>query len=437
MKKIVIISLLLLISFSVKAEVRDNFLENTIFINEEKIVKLNDNNYKTKYKILANSNIKISSETNFKYIYIIYNLNTTKGNINLNNKNIKIGEKGFLHECIEIESTKEISISYEEDVTIKEIFVFDVLPAWVQRWEEPHTEADIMLLSTHSDDEHLFFAGLIPTMIDMGKKIQIVYMTNHNTTPERLDEQLNGLWAVGVKNYPIIGFVPDQYSTSLNGAIKNLNSSGFTENALIEFQIDMINRFKPLVIVAHDENGEYSHGQHILNTYSLKEALKIMELDSDNFLPTKVYIHLYKENTLKMNYDIPLNSFDGLTAYEVSKLGYAEHNSQQYTWFTKWLLGNNKNFTSATQIKTYSPLEYGLYFSTVGYEVVDNDLFYNIPIKEKDEDISEDIDYDEPNLDNNTEEKEENNNLKKYSIVLICFASLLLILLLIIKRKKK
>ncbi|MBQ4178508.1 MAG: DUF4406 domain-containing protein, partial [Elusimicrobia bacterium] len=40
-------------------------------------------------------------------------------------------------------------------------------------------QADMMLFSTHADDEHLWFAGLLPTYVDRGYDIQVVYFTNH------------------------------------------------------------------------------------------------------------------------------------------------------------------------------------------------------------------------------------------------------------------
>ena len=68
----------------------------------------------------------------------------------------------------------------------------------------------------------------------------------------------------------------------------------------------------------------------------------------------------------------------GKTAYEVSKEGYSKHMSQQWTWFTGWINGKNDNYTKATEIKTYSPLKYGLYYSAVGEDVEKNDMFENI-----------------------------------------------------------
>ena len=427
MKKLFIF--LLLIPMIVNAEERTYTHENTsIFINENATTKLSDNNYNTYVTLNTGDAITIENTEMFNYVYIIYYVESMTGTINYNDTSTRIGENNFLHECIKLdEETNKITINYDDTVRIKEIFLFnETLPNWVQTWNKPLDNADILLFSTHSDDEHLFFAGLIPSMIASGKNIQVVYLTHHNDNPKRLDEQLNGLWAVGLRNYPVLGAFPDAYSESLNGATNNLSYAGFSLDDVINFQIDIIKRFKPLVVVNHDEAGEYSHGQHILNTHALKEALNLLE---DEYKPEKVYLHLYAENPITMNYDIPLEYYNGMTAYEVSKLGYAEHDSQQYTWFTDWLKGKNNEYTKATDIKTYSPTKFGLYYSKNGnYETLDNDLFYDVEIISNEEPI-EDTQAKEPVQE---EIEESTNNEIDYKIPIIIVSSLIGIALIII-----
>lgn len=427
MKKLFIF--LLLIPMIVNAEERTDFLEYTsVFINENATTKLSDNNYNTYVTLNTGDTITIENTETFNYVYIIYYVESMTGTINYNDTSTRIGENNFLHECIKLdEETNKITINYDDTVRIKEIFLFnETLPNWVQTWNKPLDKADILLFSTHSDDEHLFFAGLIPSMIASGKNIQVVYLTHHNDNPKRLDEQLNGLWAVGLRNYPVLGAFPDAYSESLNGATTNLSYAGFSLDDVIKFQIDIIKRFKPLVVVNHDEAGEYSHGQHILNTHALKEALNLLE---DEYKPEKVYLHLYAENPITMNYDIPLEYYNGMTAYEVSKLGYAEHDSQQYTWFTDWLKGKNNEYTKATDIKTYSPTKFGLYYSKNGnYETLDNDLFYDVEIISNEEPI-EDNQINEPVKE---EIEEPTNNEIDYKIPIIIVSSLIGIALIII-----
>lgn len=435
MKKLFILFLLIPI-LNVKGEVRENYLTDVkMFINDTLTSKLTDNNYSTYITLNKEEVIKITSEEEFNYVYIIYYRDSMTGTLTYNTNKLNVGRNSFLHECLKLDNKTTVAeLSYEEDVRIKEIFLFDTtLPSWVQTWEVPYQEADIVLFSTHSDDEHLFFAGLIPTMIANDKKIQVVYLTQHNDNPQRLDEQLNGLWAVGMRNYPVLGVIPDAYSTSLDGAINNLTNQGFSSDDATNFIYDIIKRFKPKVVVGHDEAGEYGHGQHMLNTYALKNALNLLREEEK---PYKVYLHLYQENPIMMNYDIPLEYYNGLTAFAVSKLGYAEHKSQHYTWFTDWLLGKNAEYTLATDIKTYSPLEYGLYYSKVGYENKDGDMFYNIPVEIKDnEDNNQNADNlrDTPIITD--DDKEKNYNYLYYIAAGTIF--LIVIVVIILKVKKK
>ena len=150
----------------------------------------------------------------------------------------------------------------------------------------------------------------------------------------------------------------------------------------------LLRRFKPQVVIGHDTEGEYGHGAHILNTDTLLQALKVSD-DPSQFpesaeqfgthSPKKVYLHLYKENQITMDWDKPLTAFGGRTAYEVSCEGFDCHKSQHWTWFKKWLLGtDSKPITAASQIKTYSPCSYGLYYTQVGADTVGGDFFENL-----------------------------------------------------------
>lgn len=425
---------------------------SNILINGEKQSKLTDKFENTYITIKNTDKITISNNEDIYGLYIIYELTSKSGTITIDNKNIAIGENNFLHDYINLTNTpsKNLTISYNEDVKIGEIYILGKgdLPEYVEVWEPPlDSNTDLLLLSTHSDDEQLFFLGLLPTYVAKGANVQVVYLTNHYDNPKRLHEQLHGLYTVGIRNYPIIGIVPDAYSESLNGAVSNINKANLTIEDVTDFQVEMIRRFKPSVIVGHDELGEYSHGQHILNTHTLKIAL---EKANDATYHTesyekyglwntpKTYLHLYKENQIVMDYDTPLEYFNGLTAYEVSKLGYSKHNSQQWTWFTKWINGNNNEYTKSTDIKKYSPNEFGLYKSLVGEDIQKNDMFENLTYRKdeiKEEDNNKDNQVEE--IINNTK-KDTINYLKEYKYYIIPSLLLLIIFLsLIFKRKNK
>lgn len=447
MKKILFLLTIILIPINVLA--KDITSSSTITINNEKYTKITDNKENTYISVEKDKVINIKSNEDIAGIYIIYELNSQTGIIKANNKSIEIGTKGFLHEYIDLKDiglTKELEITYNNNVKIGEIYILSAgeLPSYVEVWEESCKEADLLLFTTHSDDEQLFFLGLLPTYVAKGASVQVVYFTNHNDNPKRLHEQLHGLYTVGIRNYPVMGLIPDAYSETLNGAIKNIEKAGLTVEDATNFEVEMIRRFKPLVVVGHDELGEYSHGQHILNTHVLKIAL---EKANDKTYHTesydkygiwdvpKTYLHLYKENKIIMNYDEPLEYFNGKTAYEVSKEGYSKHLSQQWTWFTKWINGSNNSYTKATDIKTYSPLEYGLYRTTVGEDVNKNDMFENLTFR-KDEVQEEVVENDK--VINNTDEgnQEYYNRYKNYIIIGTIFI-LTVTITLVSKKKNK
>lgn len=157
---------------------------------------------------------------------------------------------------------------------------------------------------------------------------------------------------------------------------------------MLAFVVEQLRRFKPLVAVGHDINGEYGHGMHMVYTDRLIAALEVS--GDESVFPElaekygvwdvpKTYLHLYEENAIALDYDHPLATFDGMTAFEVSqKLGYPCHESQQYTWFTGWINGKSEQITKATQISKYNPCKFGLYRSTVGEDVEKNDFLENL-----------------------------------------------------------
>ncbi len=403
MKKLILFFLLLIPNVALAQEITSKC---TITSNKTVYKELTDDDFTSYVSFNKDEEINIICPSKITYLYISYDKNYVPGKIT-GNKSYSLGENEYLHELVKLEDEDNITIKYDEDYILTDIYVFDEqLPNWVQNWERL-SDCDLMLFSTHSDDEQLFFAGLLPTYVDRGKKIEVVYYTNHYNNISRYHELLNGLWTLGIKYYPEISVFPDEYSENLDDALNYLNEAGYTEDDAINFQVDMIRKYKPKVVVGHDEKGEYSHGQHILNTYTLEKA--IFKAADENYKTNndykayqinKLYLHLYEEKPIVMNYDIPLDSFAGKTAYEVAKEGYAKHLSQQYTWFTSWLVGDNNEYTKATEISEYSPCNFGLYYSNVGDDINKDDMFENIVDKIIEEKPNKEPVVDIKNIDN-------------------------------------
>ncbi len=330
------------------------------------------------------------------YIYLIFETpakeftvtDTEKGEVRT------FGNCGMIHELLDLKEAfgylpAAIRIDLDFHIAVSEIFLFSAgaLPDWVQRWEKPLTESDMLLLISHSDDDQLFFAGLLPLYAgERGLKVQVAYFTNHDDVPNRRHELLDGLWHTGVRNYPIIAEFPDLYSESLEGALEAYkNYAGYTADDFNEFVYDLIQQTRPLVVVTHDLNGEYGHGTHILCANATVDAMhkctapdRYGDIDGKWHI-AKLYLHLYEENRLTLDIDKPLSAFNGKTAFKVSQEAFGYHISQHWTWFYGWIYGKNgAEITLSTEITTHSPREYGLYSSAVGIDTEHNDMFENL-----------------------------------------------------------
>ncbi len=345
-----------------------------------------------KKKVTFQGQLTISSETPIDSLYLIFYDKTTDVVLTAGEEE-KTVSASFLRQYISIsqlfgEKQKELSLSFRESVGVTELYGFsDAPPAWVQVWENPCQQADLCLMTTHADDEQLFFAGVLPTYAgERGLEVQVIYFTDHVNEPLRRHELLRGLWTVGVKHYPVIGPFPDLYSKSGEVAENQQKANGFSREDIVGFQVEILRRFKPLVVVGHDPLGEYGHGQHILNSETLREAV-LASANAQAYPESaaqygvhdvpKTYLHLWQENPITLNWDIPLEKFGGKTAFQVTQEGFLCHDSQQYTWFRRWLNGNSGEITRADQIQTYSPCSYGLFRSLVGEDVEKNDFFEN------------------------------------------------------------
>ncbi len=252
------------------------------------------------------------------------------------------GNYGYLHEYVPLrEGISSLNIRLTEGIGLLcDVYVFGpgLLPEWVQIWQPSYEEADLLLLPTHADDEHLFFGGTMPYYAgELGLRVQVAYLTNHWGEAYRTHELLNGLWTVGIEYYPVIGPYPDYPSRSLEHA-----RSLYDTKEMVDYQIGLLRRFRPLVVIGHDIGGEYGHGVHMLNTDTLRLAL---EASSDpEAAPAsavlyglwdvpKTYLHLYPENHVQMDWDRPLARFGGATAFEMAQEGFACHVSQQ-KWYS-------------------------------------------------------------------------------------------------------
>ena len=290
------------------------------------------------------------------------------------------GDTRFTHVYVPLSGVQNVRVYCTDENSfewqINEVFVFSEgdIPDWVQIWQPTPEKADILFLATHPDDELIFFAGAIPTYaVEQGRDVVVAYMTPSNTT--RRSELLNGLWTMGIRNYPVIGSFSDSYSTKLKDAYKKAGG----EAKVLSYIVDLYRTYKPEVVVTHDVDGEYGHGQHKMTADAAQRAIAIAASDdnSDVYLQSmldhgtwqvkKLYLHLYKENQLTFDWNVPLESMNGKTGLELATEAYALHVTQRTSGMSVTETGSE-----------YDNRVFGLAHTTVGEDVRKDDFLENI-----------------------------------------------------------
>ncbi|MEZ4509942.1 MAG: PIG-L family deacetylase [Eubacteriales bacterium] len=268
-------------------------------------------------------------------------------------------------------AARALSVFSEDGMQIAEFALYSAgdLPADVYDWMPPVEKADLLVVAAHCDDELLFFGGTIPYYAaERGLSVQVAYLSDVGRL--RVDEALNALWHAGVRHAPVFLDLKDVYTETLQDALTRWGEEDAT-TALIS----LIRRFTPEVIVTHDLDGEYGHGAHMATAYCMTNALPLAadeSADPDSaavygaWQTKKLYLHLYGENAITMDWNIPLAAFGGKTALEVANEAYHMHVSQ---------LEYHRNVYGSG---AYSSANFGLAYSAVGPDEEKNDLFEHI-----------------------------------------------------------
>lgn len=284
-------------------------------------------------------------------------------------------EQPVYNDCYSIlPEARRLSLSCENGMQISEVTLFSqgVLPEEIHVWQPPLNKADLMVVSAHCDDELIFFGGTIPYYAgERGLAVQVVYMANGDRA--RVDEALNGLWHAGVRNSPVFLPLKDVYTESLKRMLLN-----WGEEETTGMLVDLIRRFRPEVIVSHDLNGEYGHAAHMATAYCLREA--VPKAASEQAYPDsankygvwqvkKLYLHLYPEQKIRMDWNKPLAVFGGKTALEIANEAYHMHVSQLE--YHSDVYGEGE----------YSSFDYGLAMTELGPDEAKNDFFEHVDPK--------------------------------------------------------
>ena len=359
---------------------------------------MKDNSYFTRGVIPAGSVIKVSCATPIGGIYARFDQTgldeyPAPWTLEVNGEERICGENGWQQQYVGGFSATELTMTFAEETGISDLYFISegARPDWVHDWAEQPEKVDVLLMACHSDDDQYTFCGLIPWVLSKGASIQVAYFINHYTHPNRVHEQLDGLWASGIHHYPEMGHYRDEERET---TLQSYLNTGYTEEELIGSCVEVYRRYKPQVVVTHAVNGEYGHGAHILYTQLCTDAIA-PSADASAYPESaekygvweipKVYVHCQADREVVLDFDTPLDMFDGRTAYKVGQDAFMFEVSQ--TWYPgqmSWLYGQEK----ASEVTENPTNRYGLFHSTVGDDVNTDTIFDNIdlwPIREQKE----------------------------------------------------
>ncbi len=244
-------------------------------------------------------------------------------------------------------------------------------PDHIQIWQHPGDKVDMMLIVGHPDDEVLWFGGLLPYYAGELNKNVLVICASMNRSFRRL-ELLDCLWACGVRTHPVHSVLYDFTTNSKNEVFEEWGGKA----RCLKLFTSYYRMYRPDVVMLHDIRGEYGHGIHKAVSYLGRECAALaadpkaypeqVEQYGTWDIP-KIYIHLYEENKIVMDWNQPLSSFGGKTAMEVAMEAMQWHKTQvDHGWE---VVAGGKLDNAC----------FGLWRTLVGPDEAKNDLFEHIP----------------------------------------------------------
>ena len=409
-----------------------------------------DDDYNSTEHFDAGTTLTLNASEPIDSVYIKWDSIPSAWKMKDGSTEVSCGQYGFLHEFVQLSGTSNsATITVPTGgATIADVFAFSAgeLPSFVEQWQPSWERPDILFISTHSDDEVLFFGGMIPIYTNEDRaRVQVAYFSDFFLTESyRNHELLDGIWTMGVDHYPQLGKFYDNYSESLEEA-----EAQFEHDECLGYIVDTIRKFQPQVVVTHDVNGEYGHGGHQYVSKLVREAVEITNdasqySESANTYGTwdvpKTYLHLWEENPIEMDTRAPLSDFGGKCALDVAKEAYLKHGSQQWMWF---YVDDGYDDAGNPNDYKYSCAKYGLYRSTVGADTSGNDVLDNIityaqqEAKAEQESIREEETTEIPAKDKETDKKSSKALIVILIIIAVIIAALVVFYFVARARQKK
>ncbi|MBR5667476.1 MAG: PIG-L family deacetylase [Lachnospiraceae bacterium] len=352
---------------------------------ERDVSAISDRDRNTGLAYSEGNSITVTAEKEMAGIYLIWGNKTPGYTVKAGEQEITCGADGFLHDYVAFETpVKECTVTIHEECILCDLYAYSEgrLPDSVQVWNAPYENADMLVFAAHASDESLYFGGPLTLYgAVLNKRVQVVYLTDYTGSDiagsAREHEKLDCLWAMGIHTYPV-NIAADRLQISTAGPTEQ-DMAGISYEGLCLAVTEQIRRFKPLVVITHDEGGEYGNDAHVILHRAVTEAVQktmLEDYDPDSASKygtwdvPKTYIHLYGDNTIRMNLRIREAKLNNKTILNTLRQAYEKHVSQQHLWF--YVSDSND---PANQ--DYSCADFGLFRTTVGKNI-GGDMFEHV-----------------------------------------------------------
>ena len=249
-----------------------------------------------------------------------------------------------------------------EKVAGAEVYTKGTLPEEFTRWLGQYGKSDLMVVAPRQGDEYALFGGLLPYyQIVLDKNVQLVYMTDGGRTKRMA--ALDGLWAIGEKNYPMFLDFPDKQADSTKACLSQWGG----KDALLEPLVASIRRSRPEVIVSCSIQEGSGDATDILTATAMQYAIdaaadKTQYPDSAEaygaWQVKKLYLLGGDTCPLTLDWTAPAEALGGATPLETANLGYSA--------------------LAANAALDASSATFSLMFSRVGDDVRHDDFFENL-----------------------------------------------------------
>ena len=268
-------------------------------------------------------------------------------------------------------------------------------------WNPTPDKVDVLVISTHPDDEGIFMGSVLPYITQV-RQVEALHLSMTsgdwlaaNGAPDwRREQELRAAdWVYGFRNEPLFARFRDAPTKTLDDtwdywADGQLDGDDVAEGraAATLYIAEQIRRYQPEVLVVSDLDGEYGHNNHRATSIAAADAYELamnptLDIDGlDAWQPKKYYIHqseanglgttgydfvnwLFHDYTEDVSIDTDGDGIPDATPHEIADLGLDEHVSQgQPDVSTVFRTGENYD--------GHHTEWWGLYRSTVGADTL-------------------------------------------------------------------